>query len=490
MTPRPAPVLVGASVALLATVAFLGDSAAVPGLGPAAWHPPYDVAAGAPSWLVTGLVVIAYLLGALGVRAGLRAGVTLAPRSVLLGGLGACLLLVLVPPLGSADHLSYVAYGRIAAAGDDPYAVAPIDWRGGTDPVAGAVQPPWQRTPDVYGPVATQAFALVARLGAGDLRLTVWWWQLGCALAFLAVGLLLDVALRDGDAARSAAARSRAAVLWTLNPLLLGQLVLGAHVDALAAAFAVAALVAGLRRPLLAGLAVGAAAATKAPYVLSGLGLLCAAAQARTRWYAWVSGLIGGAAVVVPLYLLAGPHVLDQFRAASGFTSIASPWRAVVNLVELGTGRGSLRGVVVPVAVLLSLGLAVLVVRRLRTGSGTGTGTGTGTAVSVAFALTLAWVLLAPYALPWYDAIVWAPLALIVAPAAAGLRAVETALLARLLVLCVAYAPGRVVGLSPAVEALTLGVRRWIAPALVLLSIVAVVRWARARRDQPTPAQA
>src|SRR5262249_11177143 len=52
---------------------------------------------------------------------------------------------------------------------------------------------------------------------------------------FLAVGLLLSVAAR-GDPGR----RLRAALLWTANPLLLFELVGGAHNDVLAIAFAVA----------------------------------------------------------------------------------------------------------------------------------------------------------------------------------------------------------------------------------------------------------
>ncbi len=67
----------------------------------------------------------------------------------------AAVLAAFVPPLGSADHLSYAAYGRIAAAGGDPYSVPPVDWAGGHDPVTSAVEPPWTRTPSVYGPVAT-----------------------------------------------------------------------------------------------------------------------------------------------------------------------------------------------------------------------------------------------------------------------------------------------------------------------------------------------
>ena len=96
----------------------------------------------------------------------------------------------------------------------------------------------------------------------------------------------------------------------------------------------------------------------------------------------------------------------------------------------------------------------------------------TGDAVRAAVVLSAAWVLTAPYALPWYDALVWAPLALV------GPSLLDRALLARLVVLSLAYVPGRVVGLTPLVETLTLGFRRYVAPLLVLAVVVTVVRWA------------
>ena len=218
-----------ASLGLLELVAFAGDSAAEPGLGALGRHPPWDAGLGWSSGMVTVLLLLAVLLGAAATGLGLRAvacGARPAPRAVALAAAAAIAALVLVPPIGSADHLSYAAYGRIAAAGDDPYVEPPITWRGGTDPVAGAVQPPWQRAPSVYGPVATAGQALAALLGNGSLRLTVWLLQLACAAAFGLVAWTLD-RLTRADPAR----RARAAVLWTLNPVLLGQLVLGAHVD-------------------------------------------------------------------------------------------------------------------------------------------------------------------------------------------------------------------------------------------------------------------
>ncbi len=497
-----------ASLGLLAILGALGDSAAVPGLGRTARHPPWDLAAGAPAALVTVLAALGYLLGGAAVWWGLRAvrrGERLPdPRRLVTAGVVAAFALTLVPPVGSADHLSYLAYGRIAAAGDDAYLEPPGAWRGGTDPVAGAVQPPWQDTPSVYGPLATGVFAAVTMVGVGlgdrlgePLRMSVWVWSLVCALAFLAVALALDRRHRDDGA------RRRAAVLWTVNPVLLGQLVLGAHVDVLAAALAVGALVLTARRPAMAGLLLGAAASIKAPYAVFGLaalwGLLHAnaaggrAIAARARSVA--IGALAALAVAVPAHLLAGPHVLDQLGRASGFTSIASPWRPLVNLVELATGSGSLRPVVVPASLLVAAVLAWLLGRRILCAAtvfvdpGERADGGSVQAVGVATAraglvLGAAWVLCAPYTLPWYDAMLWAPLAMVAPVPLAELAVLENAALARLVVLALAYLPGRVVGLTPVLTDLTLGARRYVAPVLVLAAVIVVARWAR-RRPSP-----
>ncbi|HVN13626.1 MAG TPA: polyprenol phosphomannose-dependent alpha 1,6 mannosyltransferase MptB [Kineosporiaceae bacterium] len=464
------------SVLLIAGTALIGPSAAVPPAGPRTWAPPWNLTLHPSSALVTGLLWVAAAFGAACVALGLRAhaaGARPRARRVAAAALVAVALLVAVPPLGSADHLSYVAYGRIAAQGDDPYTVIPRTWRGGTDPVAGAVRPPWQDTPSVYGPVATGVMAAASLVAGSSLRLTIWLWQLVCAASFLAVALLLDRAAR-GDPA----VRARAAVLWTLNPLLLWQLVLGAHVDVLAAALALGALVAGARRPLLAGVLLGAATGTKAPSALVALGLLWGLREmpraAGVR--AALLGLAGALAVLVPSHLAAGPHVFDQLRTASRFTSIASPWRALANLADLLVAPGALRPYVTGLALALGLGLGVLLVRRRLLPAAHASPESPDLGVprpvaAVAVAMAAGWLLTAPYALPWYAALAWAPLALVPA------TFLDQALLAQLSVLTVAYVPGLVTGLDPGVQTVTLALRRYLAPLLLAAVVVAVVGW-------------
>src|SRR4051812_6702924 len=132
------------SLTMVATAAF-GPSADSPDLGSTTgWRgalPPWSIGFHASSALVTGLVDGAYLVGALGLALGLVAAYRgeRVPRSALWVACAVAVLAVLVAPLGSADHVSYAAYGRIAAGGGDPYAIAPESWHGGHDPVAGAV---------------------------------------------------------------------------------------------------------------------------------------------------------------------------------------------------------------------------------------------------------------------------------------------------------------------------------------------------------------
>jgi hypothetical protein len=467
------------AVLLLAVVALAGPSAAVAGLGAREWHPPWDLGGSPSSGLVAVLLVVAYLLGTGCVAAGLvalRAGLVLRPQRVAALAVLAVVVLTALPATGSADHLSYLAYGRIQAEGGDPYRQDPLAWRDGTDPVAGAVAPPWQHTPSVYGPTATLLQAAVAVVGGGDLRLTAWCWQLLCGAAFLATGLVLDRVVRDDPAART-----RAALLWTLNPLLLGQLVLGGHLDVVAVAFAVAAMALAARKPLVAGLFLGAAVSCKITFALFGLAALWGLRDHPRRVRAVVLGLAGTAAAMLPAHLLVGRHAYDELERASRLVSLATPWRPLVDRLDPGVVPDpDLRAVVSRVALVLGAALAVLIVRRLRAVPSR------EATMSAAVALAAGWLLTAPYALPWYDAMVWAPLAVI------GASALDLAVLARLAVLSLAYVPGLVSGMSPPVERVSLAFRADVAPWLNLALLLAVTAWAcglrpPGRRAAPRP---
>jgi hypothetical protein len=500
---RLAGSLAGLSMLLVLGTTVLGPSATEPGLGPRTGLrgvlPPYSFDLHPSSALVTVLVDVAYLLGGLAVGCGLlavRRGHRLDPRRAALVGVAFAVAAVLVPPAGSADHINYAAYGRIAAQGGDPYVQAPADWRGGADPVTGAVEPPWTRTPSVYGPVATAIQAGTSLLGGDSLRATVWVWQLVCAAAWLLVGWLLVrfTAARAGD---RSPAQSRALWLWLLNPVLYGVLLVGAHVDLLATAFVLVALLLAARQPFWAGVALGAASGTKLTMLLAVPALVWAIRRlplARLARHLGL-GLAGAALVLAPAHLWAGPHVFDQLRVAHRFISLATPWRPVFDALKGPVGNNATRQWVValtPVAVVVVALLLARIVRpaanlhrpQLAEGApGPALGAEEEQVVSdgavALVVLNAAYVLAAPYSLPWYDAAVWAPLALV----AGG--ALDAVLLIRLVAYAIAYVPGRVLGMSATVHDLTLGYRRSVTPYLGWLALVALVVLA-SRRRSPT----
>jgi Glycosyl transferase family 2 len=489
------PGLLSLSFALLLLVAAAGPSAAKPGLGPHGWAPG-DLPISLSSAVVTAGLWTAYLLGAAGVALGLWRG----PGSDRRGSrswsrsrfwsrswplaLGA--LALLTAPIGSADHTNYAAYGRIAAQGGDPYVVPPITWALGADPVTSAVEPPWTMTPSVYGPFATALQALSSFVGQDNLRQTVWVWQLFIVASWLLVRVLLRRAAADGRT------RARVDVLWTANPLIFGVAVLGAHVDLIATALALTAVVLAARRPWIAGLVLGAAVSTKITYGIVGLAILWSwRSLARKPLARNVIALaVSSIVVFVSLHLRAGPHVFEQLLKASKGVSLATAWRPVVNLLSAMMPLDSARAVV-SVASIVTIVLLAWFLSRFALSRPTAQQTSiteqksttqqTQSAMTATFVLATAYAVGAPYALPWYDVLTWATLPLVLATALDGI------LLARLMVMAMAYVPGRVVAMSPDVESLTLGFRKLVGPLaawLVLLAIAGVARrgWSRVQR--------
>src|SRR4051812_48580165 len=115
------------SVALVATVAALGRSAAVP-VRPGHGFPPYAGTAHPSAGLVTGLLVAAVVTGSAGVLLGwvaLRRGWRPPVRRLVIAGCLVAGAMTLLPHIGSADPESYAAYGHEAAIGIDPYAADP-----------------------------------------------------------------------------------------------------------------------------------------------------------------------------------------------------------------------------------------------------------------------------------------------------------------------------------------------------------------------------
>lgn len=595
---RAGLLLSAAATALFLTVAALGPSVMQPRLAGPSTHPPYAFAAEPSPELVVALTAAAIVLAAAGLALCLWAGgrgwrgnaTALAAAGMLVA-----VAFGVMPPVGSADHLNYAAYGRMAVTGHDPYATAARDLP--ADPIARAVEPPWREEHSIYGPVATAAQALAALIGGDSVRLTVAVLALLNALVFVAAGLLFHVAAR-GDPDR----QWRAAVLWTANPLLLFHLVAGAHNDTLAIAFAVAALLAvgaatpwrrrgrfeaadaagtgaagavgagavesrghlgapcrrdhadrqgwpWPRRMAAAGALVGAGAAVKLQAVLAAAGPGWIALPAAVRRLPLLRGLpargrgprsaavlgvllAGIAAVAVPAYLLAGPHAFDQVRRASDAVSLATPWHLVRVLLDERLGLPVWRPFVQVGALALMFVLCWLLLRALPFGdaghpdgqpavppaAGHGTGDVTAPAAGgvtghvggaatllpaegaarplgdeaarAAAAAALAWLMSAPYALPWYDGLGWALLALLPWSRFDGL------LLARTAVLSLAYLPARdpsvvaALGMPADLGWLVTAVRAQVIPWALTAILLALVATCLRRRPLPAPSSA
>lgn len=486
---------IAASVGLVVYVGALGPSVAEPPLGPHTGWPPYAGGGGTPTWTVVWLLAAAMTLGGVSLGVALVAlwrGWLPDPRKLLAGSVLACVALVLVPPMGSADHLSYAAYGRMAARGLDPYYYSPYRVMRGGDPIARAVEPPWIHTTSVYGPVATAEQALASHLGGTSVRMTVFVLAVLNALAFLLAGFLLYVATR-GDPARQA----RAAMLWSVNPLLLYAGVAGAHVDVIMVAALVAATLAVRRSGLVAGLLLGVAMAVKLPAALGAAGIAWAF---RRRPESLFVAAAAALAVVAGSYALAGPYAFDQLYRASKYISLATPGRLLLGYLDEQIGPVETRLLLRAAGI---VALAVVTVLLLHWAHRRFGPSGAGPlpagpvpddpkaaaderlrlAAWVTGAFCVAWLFTAPYVLPWYDALGWGFLALLPA------SRLDALFLVRGVVLALAYVPGRV-ELPKQVAELTLWFRAHVAPYLTLAILLAVVVALLAPPHRPRPATA
>jgi hypothetical protein len=200
------------------------------------------------------------------------------------------------------------------------------------------------------------------------------------------------------------------------------------------------------------------AVGTKLPYGAVVVGVVLAALATRELTRGWLlRGVVGALVLLVPAHLWAGVHAYDQTRTASRYVSLATIWRP---LVEAGLPRGYL----VPGTLLVMVLVAVVWWRQLVRGDALTRAAGVTTVLAAGYLLGAA------YELPWYDLLLWGPLALaIAAPSLTG------ALTARLTLLAVAYVPGLVDGMSPFVEALTLGYRKEVGPWISWAALIAVV---------------
>ncbi len=192
-------------------------------------------------------------------------------------------------PITSTDAYRYVWDGRVQLSGSSPYSHVPLDDALAKlrDPVlfpglsptdkSGVTGPPRvphdpaaltalsqddprtrinrPRVPTIYPPVAQAYFTAVALFTpreAGTLGL-----QVAAALLAVVLTALLAVELRRRGR------DPRWAAMWGWSPIVTLEAGSAAHIDVLAALLIVAAVIAVARKPIIAGLLLGAAASVK-----------------------------------------------------------------------------------------------------------------------------------------------------------------------------------------------------------------------------------
>jgi hypothetical protein len=417
---------IAVSMALIGSVALLGPSAAVPHIPSAYPWPLFYLHSHPGVRLVTWSAWLAVLAAAGGLAAGLsalRRGWRPQPQLLIAGSLIAVLGLMLLPPIGSPGLLDDAVYGRIAALGHSPYQMTPKDFAATGHPMAAVSTGTWQRDPSPYGPLMTVTQEAASELGGDSVGRTMFWLKVWNALAFLAVALALDRMLRF-DPAR----RTRAHLLWTANPLMLLAVMAGGHNDVLGVIFAVLA-VAAFRRAdfisgLLAGVLVGTALVFEAQFALVALGLAIAAIRSLRA----LGGIaLGGSAVVVPTYAMAGKLAVASVLSEGGRGfSTYQPWQLLARFVpSLGTLNRT-----DTVAIAASVVLAAFLLWRMPRGLAQ------FPAVRPALALILAWLILSPQQRAWCDVMIFALLALMPA------TKLDWIALARAAVTAIAQLPG------------------------------------------------
>jgi hypothetical protein len=321
------------------------------------------------------------------------------PRRVFWAAAGTIAVLVNITPVGSSDAASYAAYGRIAALGHNPYTFLPADLPGGKhNPYTMLVSPQWQHTPSVYGPVATWTHLLAALIGGTRAWATIWVLMIMIGAAFLLTGYVL---------LRTAADPVRAVLLWVANPLLITELVIGGHMDAFVALFAIVAIVVSRRgttvwHDVLVGLLVGVAGGIKVNAIFVALGIAIPLLHDRA-WARLVrTGVVAAVTTLGLYYFSYGFQALKPLGSASTMVISPTVWRGVEAIFGTSHMVTTIIGFTWPP---LMLALAWYLYNRLSPD--------VPTVVAATCALTFAWVLVAPWSLPWYASIAWVTLALL-----------------------------------------------------------------------------
>ena len=317
----------------------------------------------------------------------------------------AVVALMLMPPVATGDPLYYTAYGRIGILGHNPYAAASNQVLPAGDPVAAAVRQYVPLPPSRYGLVATLSEEAASAIAGDSPARTLFWLKVWNAVAYLVLVFVLDRLMRP-DPMR----RTRAHLMWSLNPLMLFLIMADGHNDVLAAAMAATALFAvrksAARHTFGAGVLLVLAIGVKTSYALFGAGMAWAVRHSPRALCALA---IGAAAVLVPTYLIGGRRVIaaTTFGLVSGeHTNLL--WYEFARYT--GAARHGEAVAVTNMAGLLACGaLALILLWRLPPGPPDFPG------VRITLALALALLIASPYQQAWYDAMIFPLLAVMAA---------------------------------------------------------------------------
>jgi len=409
---RPLPA-VSLSVLGLGLLAFTGLCATAPGASEATLPirlPLTSVAhrLGAPALnaLATNLIMYPAItfctLGLAGMLWANSRGWRPDPRRVFWIAVAAVAVVVNITPVGSSDPASLAAYGRIAALGHDPYTFLPVSLPGGVhNPYVALVDPRWRTTPSVYGPVATWTHLTAALVGGAKPWLTIWVLMIMTGAAYLAAGYLL---------LRSAANPVRAGLIWAANPLLIYVLVMGGQLDAFVALAGIAAILISRRgatvwHDLVTGALIGIALGIKINAAFVALGIAVPLIRERD-WTRLLRTAAFAAVVTFALYFFTyGVNALKPLPSASARVITPSFWRLFQIVGDHLAARGTINALMGVLWPLLLIALAWYLYNRLSPD--------VPAVLAATCALTFAWVLVAPWSLPWYTAVAWVTLALL-----------------------------------------------------------------------------
>jgi hypothetical protein len=449
--------------ASLARASWMGPPVPMPRIGPpvelSSWHISLNDIAVA-LWLAAVAGGIGVAAGLVAVRRGIRPPVRLLVAVAVL----AVALLTVLPPVGSTDSLDYMAFGRIVVLGHSPYVMVPWDLRHAHDAVAASIPWEWGRNPTPYGPAATVEQFLAAKLGGTSAARIVFWLKLANAAAFGVVACTADRLLRSDPASRL-----RAHLLWTVNPLLIWQLVAAAHLDVLAAAAGMLGLVVAggwptrrvtghpqLWRVLTGSALIGLAADIKITFALFGLGLAWALRRSALSCLVAACGML---AILLPSYAWFGPPAIRAVEGRNNRTT-ADNFYQLFSRAQ----HGFLLQHVAVIAAVLVGGVAILTLTRLpgRTAA--------QPAIFAALALSTAWLFVWQYQLPSYEAMVICLLILVPA------SWLDWLILARLTAATAALMPGNPTPLrSPLLARIAYDNLTLTAPIVLITALAALI---------------